>query len=68
MTACVRDGECIVDHRHNKQRLERQTMTFKDTFSLFLMIFKLNIIKISVYLGYYGLRSSPENNFGNLHL
>ncbi len=29
-------------------RLERQTMTFKDRFSLFLMIFKINIIKISV--------------------
>ena len=32
----------IVDARHNKQRLERQTTTFKDIFSLLLMIFKLN--------------------------
>ena len=28
-TACVRVGECIVDDKHNKQRLERQTTTFK---------------------------------------
>ncbi len=31
-------------------RLERQTTTFKDRFSLFLMIFKINILKISVYI------------------
>ncbi len=45
--------ESIVNERHNKHvflRLERQTTTFKDRFSLFLMIFKINILKISVYI------------------
>ena len=49
-------------------RLERQTTTFKDRLSLFLMIFKINIIKISVYtrhtyMGYLGLYINVSKRF-----
>ena len=47
-------------------RLERQTTTLNDRFSLFLMIFRINI-KISVYrrhtyMGYYAKAAKPNPN------
>ena len=43
-------------------RLERQTTTFKDRFSLFSMIFKINIIKISVYRRHTYMGDLWQNN------
>jgi hypothetical protein len=40
-------AQCI--ERNINQRLKRQTITLKNTFSLFFMIFEINILKISVY-------------------
>ncbi len=49
MTACVRAQLMRGTISNVFLRLERQTTTFKDRLSLFLMIFTINIIKI-VYI------------------
>jgi hypothetical protein len=65
-TACVRDGECIVGERHNKQRLERQTDRLYDIQRYIFVIFKkLNVTKISVYLGYPMLYIADVHNAMN---